>query len=205
MNLQAVKKLCLDARQFLVMNTPEGGQWIGNGGCFYAVSGFRITEDAVPSLFDLTEKQIVGSTIKEYEIENPRWCREACPGEEDLDEIGIIWHDKLLYLALESRKGLLLIPAAALKPLRLKDEYRHFCARWTKQEEDYPIIAVYGDLLCDALVAPMAPASMQLVMAAANRAASLPVWVPPKDASAREPAEVAAQIIAEAMGTEGEA
>lgn len=47
MNLQAVKKLCLDARQFLVMNTPEGGQWIGNDGCFYAVDGFRITEQAV--------------------------------------------------------------------------------------------------------------------------------------------------------------
>lgn len=175
MKLQAIKKNCLNKLRFEIINTPSGAQWIGDGGSFWAVDGMRLNEEMIPALFDLTEKQICNCVIREIEVQALMWAnREGYRGERKLDPLGMIWCEKDLYLALSlENEGLIMIPERALKPLRKDDEYRMYALRDN-------VVAVYSDLLCDALICPMTPGAVDLIMATANRAAGLPLWAVPE-------------------------
>lgn len=202
MNLQAVKKLCLAAARFEIIDAPNGNQWLGDGWSMYAVDGYRVTETAVPALFDLTAKQIANSTIREGESTAPIFAaREGFPGERPLKEIGMIYSEGDLFLALADAEGtgaMLLISAAALKPLKKDEDYRRY---YLREKGAHSAVAVYGDLMCDALITPLAQATAAMVMMTAAAAARLTLWMP-EDLESM--AEGAKQIIAEAMHVEGE-
>jgi hypothetical protein len=68
MKLTAIKKLCVDKRTFVIINTPEGRQWLTDGSNVYPVEGVRIHSDSIPALFDLTKKQADSMQIREVNM-----------------------------------------------------------------------------------------------------------------------------------------
>ena len=57
MKLSAIKRVCMDAKQFCIYDEEDGTQWIGTQNAAYPVGGELFSEANIAEIFDLTEKQ----------------------------------------------------------------------------------------------------------------------------------------------------
>lgn len=193
MNLAAIKGCCADTKIASVVTGPSGDQWISNVVALYLVSGIRISEEAIPELFNLNDKQIGKWTINERESTDP-WL-DAYPRDDDiqLEEIGrVMLYDETL-VALSGKAGMVLINARYVKPVRTA--YRRYFMRTLA--DGMPIVAVFDDVMCTALVLPISAYGNRQIQELAERIAGTP-WAVPTDDGAD--AEAAAEKIAAEMG-----
>ena len=150
MNINAIKRNCKAASQAVILDSLSGGQWITNGTTAWLVEGLRMTVEAVEALFNLTNKQKNDMAIVEKPTSDPRFCFTTYEGEEDAEEAGAVLYRDAVYIGLNSRGGMLFIP---FEPIRhIKEKYRHYAVRW---RNDRPMVAVYEDMFCAALVMPL--------------------------------------------------
>jgi len=175
MKLQAIKTLCVEVGKFAIINTPSGHQWIGNGSAFYPVEGIRLTKESLPALFDLQEKQVREFTLGSYDMDDLTFALEPlAEGRERplQEEEAFVWSRGELYRVLSGRDGILLINQAYIKPARNKEDRYQFC------ERDYgvggSVVAVYGDMLCSALIWPISTKGTEDVMSNLARIAAKP-------------------------------
>lgn len=166
MNLNAIRKLCLRTKRITLFDAGAE-QWLCNGNGAWLVEGVRLEESGLAALLDLTEKQREEFQIKEWEAPDERWSSVAVEGEEPLTELGTIWYDGRLYSALRSARGTLFVPVDLIKPVRLDEDYQRFFARWSPSGT--PLVAVYGDLLCQGLAVPADNVTAGMILAAAGR------------------------------------
>ncbi len=149
MNLAAIKRNCMNRRTAIIINAP-GGQWICNGPSAWLVEGLRVNEEAVAALFNLTAKQRDDMLIDEKTIDDPRWTPYGVDGEKDARDVGMLVFHGDAFMAIDCAEGVLWIPYDAIK--HIKEDYRSFAVRWRNDE---PMVAVYGDMFCEALVMPL--------------------------------------------------
>ncbi len=164
MKLTAIKKLCVDKRTFVIINTPEGRQWLTDGSNVYPVEGVRIHSDSIPALFDLTPKQADPMQIREVNMIDDRLTIEPQPDTEKLlEDIGAVWYAGELFRVLGSANGLIFVPVATLKPAENKMGALEFYER--VNPAGHILIAVYGNMLCNALVCPVNQKTAESIMA----------------------------------------
>lgn len=180
MKWNKIKKLCMDRHVIDIINTPTGAQWIADGANAWAVDGLRLSEDSVPAVLDLTDKDLTKVGIREINSDDPRFAaRDYYGGEEELEIVGYIWEGGDLYMALIGAGGLMLIPDAALKPMRLNEDYVRCCLR--RREGFSPMVAVYDGLCCLSLHTPVTKTTAAIVMRAAWKAAAAKLWTEDED------------------------
>ena len=154
MKLNAIKKICKDALIFRIINMPDGAQWIGTGCAAYPVEGFRVTADMIPAIFDLTEKVQEKMIIREEAgTEYKRLALVPMEGEENLENLGLVYAHNNFYRALLSKNGVIFINNKYTKPAENKDGDFVFSAR-RMENDKMPLIACYADMLCGAVIVP---------------------------------------------------
>ena len=81
MKIAAIKRVCMDARQFYIFNDGYGRQWIGTQSAAYPSEGVTFTEGNIAEMFDLTEKQSkkVSVTCRPIELSS-LFCRDNVIG-----------------------------------------------------------------------------------------------------------------------------
>lgn len=150
MNINAIKRNCKAKQMAVILDSLRGSQWITNGTTAYLVEGLRMDVGALVKLFDLTDKQIAKMSIAEKSTSDPRFCDIPFDGEEETREAGAVVYLDEIYIGLPSRAGMLYIPYDAIR--HIKADYRGYAVRWSHGR---PIVAVYKDILCTALVMPL--------------------------------------------------
>jgi hypothetical protein len=200
MNLNAIRKLCLKTKSIHLFDEEGGGQWLCNGYGAWPVEGIYLDEDGLPALFNLTEKQRRDFIVKQAPVPDARWSLVRVDGEEPLDELGVIWWEDALYIALDSSRGVMLVPAELVKPVYVaKDDEIGWFARW---KDGRPLIAAYGDMLVSALMAPVDNVTAASILAAPARIIHRAAFSWPDPEKDAAEAEAEAERIAGQMGIE---
>ena len=151
MNIQHIKRACMNARTAMIYDTPDGQQWIGNGAAAYLIEGIHVDERALTFLFNLSEKQQSEMYMLERSIDDPRFTDTPYDGQEaPAIELGMITYLDEDRLALKTDGGVMFIRYAYVSAI--KEKYRSFSVRWW---DGRPLIAVYDGMFCKALIVPM--------------------------------------------------
>lgn len=74
MKLSAIKRVCLDAKQFCIYDDEGGRQWIGTKSAAYPVGGELFSEANIDEIFDLTPKQAEKVEVRREEWETSELC-----------------------------------------------------------------------------------------------------------------------------------
>jgi len=154
MNLQAIKKICMEKNEIQILNDANGEQWIGTAANHYIVEGTTLHAGGIMKVMGLSDAQKSKVCVSERETEDEAFGTGKPPdGETHLPELGTLHFGGKLYAALLSERGLLFVPVQNLKPVD-KGGYLEFYERTDRDGK--PLIAVYGSMFCCALVTPCA-------------------------------------------------
>ena len=180
MNLSAIKKCCLTEGRFIILNCEGGEQWICNGSSAWPIDGVELHAGGVPALFDLTAKQANECYIDEHDCEDWRFSRTVDREREQLlEDVGAIWHRGELYRAAKGDFGTVFLPVSAMKPVKVKD----YCEFYAREEDRRLLVAVYPDLFCAALIAPMDAKTAEAIRTSASIIAAQQLWLGAEDES----------------------
>ena len=151
MNLDAIKRCCADTKWAEVVTDRNGDQWISNNCAMYRVEGVRVDSAGVRELLDLTDKQRGEWCFDDKHTDDWRVNASAIEDDIELREIGRVMLCEETLLVLGGAAGLLMINQKFLKPIRA--DYRRYFLRI--DEEHNPMVAVFGDMWCSALIMPI--------------------------------------------------
>jgi len=194
--LNDIKKCCVARKLFLILNAPNGSQWLSDGVNAWLVRGVRLVEDSIAELFDLSEKQLDKIIIDERNCQDARlddrvrWNREQA-----LTDVGAIWYRGELFRAVEGDFGMVFLPVSVLRPV--DGDYCAFYARWDEGAEAPLMIAVYDGMGCSALVQPVRCEDAERLQAEAAKLAGRALY--DERDGGLTPAEAAADAVAEQM------
>ncbi len=193
MNIPAIKKLCMEAKRIYIMhNYSTREHWISDGSAAWLVDeGIFVNEDNVLPLFDIdpTAKK-VPHVISEAVPSEKIFTRDRCQDEELLEDLGAIWCAGELYRALRGKDGMLFICIKKLKPVRADG----YCEFYMRRSGGKRFIAVYGDMFCSALLAPITGKLAEGIRQAAVVIAAAPVDMAGSEAAPETAEEDAEQI-----------
>lgn len=156
MNINAIKKVCMENKRVALMQNPRtGDMWISNGFAAY-VADAEITVNAenVLHLFDLADAEEKKKPfVTKGVIEDTRFWGKygASEIEELLKDLGAVWYGGELFRALLSRDGILFIPVKYLKPVKGED----YCEFYLRRTDEGMTVAVYTDLFAAAMIMPI--------------------------------------------------
>lgn len=153
MKIQAIKKLCMERVCFCIYNCQRGQQFLSNGIALWPVEGIQLTAAMIPALFDINEKKQEKISIREIFMDDERFSLEPMDGEEELEDLGLVWDCGSFFRALKGKDGIIFIDAALTKPGENKDGKFIYCLR-ERPGNAFPMVACYGDMLVSALVMP---------------------------------------------------
>ena len=105
MKLTKIKKLCLEAKRFVIVDGLRC-QWIGNGKHFFRVYGARFDLDGLEKLLDVKEKKAAECDFDEWnERDAPEWQGIFDATEVQAFPVADVWgyDQKLLALNVEGR------------------------------------------------------------------------------------------------------
>ena len=180
MNIQHIKRACMNARTAMILDTPDGQQWIGNGAAAYLVEGIRVDERALTFLFNMSEKQESEMYMLERNTDDPRFTDTPYEGEEaPAVELGMITYLGEDRLALKTTRGVMFIRYSYVTAI--KEKYRSFTARWWN---GCPLIAVYDGMFCKALIVPMGNSDVEIIQDKAKAMCDTPFRWRGSDAAA---------------------
>lgn len=149
MKVSAIKNNCRAKRIGIILNSAWGDQWITNGQSAWLVEGMRMDQEALKSLFDLSEKQLGKWLIEERQTKDTRFTATPMEYEEKTDDAGALVYADSVFIGVRSSRGMLYIPYEAIR--HIKEEYRSYAVRWRNGK---PMVAVYGGMFCQALLMP---------------------------------------------------
>lgn len=200
MNIQHIKRACMNTRTAMIYDTPNGQQWISNGAAAYLVEGIKVDERALTFLFNMTEKQESEMYTLEKSIVDPRFTDTPYEGQEaPAVELGLITYLGEDRLALKTDGGVMFIRYAYVSVV--KEKYRSFTARWW---DGRPMIAVYDGMFCKALIVPMGNNDVDSIREKLRAMNDAPFkWREPED-TARDAEEQAEALIRNMEGGTGD-
>lgn len=171
MKLNAIKKLCLAAENFEVIEAP-GCQWIGDGRHYYRVYGARLMIDELDKLLGVKAEKACACNWNEYDRRDGDDWRDALDAAEPiLTPVGDVWGWDQQILALEFDGAVLYVCCDALDALTPADrQYR------LRRTGGRAYVACYYGMVCDALLSPLDATDAAMLTAALGRIAGMPVW-----------------------------
>lgn len=171
MKLQAIKKCCNDTGTYVLFNCPDGQQWISNGTAMWPVEGITLTEEAIPALFDITEKKREETSIRAVESTDERFQIVPIHTEAPLEEVGLVLVGGRVFRVLDSLYGVLMINTELEKPAQKpKTDLRYFLRA---KEGRVPLVAIYADMFVAGLVLPLNGKAAQKVLDEMARVGSM--------------------------------
>lgn len=194
MKLSAIKRCCAETKWAEVVTDTWGCQWISNLAGMWNVVGLRIDAESIKELFDLNEKQAAKWRITEREVKDRRVCAGEREEDIELKEIGRVMLGDEVLLLLSGAEGLVMINQMYVKPTRA--EYRRYFLR--THPEHNPMVAVFEDMLCSALIMPVSAYGNRSLQEMAE-AIVYGKWAVADSEQAAD-AEVAAERVAASMG-----
>ncbi len=157
MKIGAIKKACMDARRFIILDTPNGTQWITNGAAAWPVEGIGIDKDGIPALFDIEEKKVAKLVIDQRVLFDPCFSLTPISGETAMKDMGAVWYLGDLYRVIQGEGGIEFINVAYLKPAENKDGFMEFRQRGK-------MVACYGNMFVAAIVLPEGQEKAEAIM-----------------------------------------
>lgn len=162
MNIGKIGKLCEKSHWFYIMNNEANGeQWISDGNAAYFVDAdIRITEENAIPLFDFSKEEKKRPIIRSGDVEaTDIYSSQRVEDEELLETIGSVIYADVIMLALKSADGMLFINRKYLSPVA-KSDYLEF---YLRKNGNRPVVAVYSNMFCEAVISPYAGRSAENV------------------------------------------
>ena len=165
MKFEKIKRLCAATKTVdIAHHEASGDTWLGNGHALYRVDdGIEVNERNVAALLDLDEKQLQGMRIMERTVEDPRYDSTAAETEDfealypgpvyDCAGVGVM----LLRRGIEAAG----IDRALLAPVY--DKY-YMEYRVRRGADGGALIAVHNNMMCCALILPVAEGSVDAIL-----------------------------------------
>lgn len=154
MKIQAIKKLCNEMGIYYLYDCDDGQQFLSDARAFWPVEGIHLTADMIPALFDISKKKQEDTIIKAWPCpDDERFSLVPVKEEEELKDLGTIYHSGEHIRVLCGQDGLIFINSELTKPGSNKEG--RFAYSLRKYEGRVPVVACYGDMLVSALVLPI--------------------------------------------------
>lgn len=156
MNINAIKKICMENKRVELMKNPRtGDMWISNGFATYVADAeIDVNAENVLHLFDLADAEEKKKPFVTHNVIKDARFWERCGVseiEELLKDLGAVWYGGELFRALLSKDGLLFIPVKYLKPVKGED----YCEFYLRRSDGGMIVAVYTDIFAAAMIRPI--------------------------------------------------
>lgn len=193
MKIQAIKKVCMARKSFIVINSEDGTQWISDGTAMWPTDGVPVRAGIIQALFDIDDKKADDLVIRDVDMDDPRISLVRVQGEVELIDMGAVWFGGELFRALleEEKKRLWFVDVARLLPAENKTGYMAFSLRPAEGKGAW--IAAYGDILVGALLTPVPCERAKNILEAIRNIADLPA-AQTEDAKAENNAEAIEQM-----------
>lgn len=156
MKMAAIKKIVMDAKRCIIINDPEGKQWIGDGKRFYAVDeDIRFERETVLTILDVEKDKRTKIVVFQEDSKDSRFSIYNKEDEERLwPHLAAMYGGELILTFMNDRRELFALEHSAIKPIGDGREYV-LRRREVNGEELRPAIAVKVDMFTCALLEPM--------------------------------------------------
>lgn len=167
MKLQKIKK-ALKHTSLNVVTGEDGFQWIGDGTAFYlADRELDLTKDNLLAVLDIEEDKRSSYSVREID-----WRAlpqiDICPQEGNDVElnplISVSWAGELVTIMTTAEREAVAVPQRQIAPADGKMPLRFYLRRTVDTETGEikaPVVTVFRDMLCCAVIMPMEPRVMQ--------------------------------------------
>ncbi len=132
MKINPIKAICKQARRIMLINGPDGSQWIGVPGAFYAVDrGLPLDKHNVCALFDFSEDEARAIRILQEDTGDYRFRRDPIMGEgQPCGRVPLSVNVMgSTYMPLYTSAGMLMITTDKLKPVERRNKTLEFYIR----------------------------------------------------------------------------
>ena len=151
MKLGAIKRCCIEEKEFYIYRNDEGEQWIGTHTAAWPVEGdLQITEGSIAAIFDLTAKKAAQMDILALPLGQGSRLYADPATEWDTYELGIVECLGERYLLLACRGQMLVVDMAKVKAARSAEEYQGM--KVSVNADGEPLVLVKDGMLTTAVI-----------------------------------------------------
>lgn len=153
MKLSAIKRCCVEEKEFYIYESDCGEQWIGTHTAAWPVEGdLKLTEGSIAAIFDLKPKKAAQMDVLALPL-NRGSCLYAAPATEwDAQELGIVEYLGERCLLLTYRGRMLAVDMAKVKAARCAEDYQ--CMKIGINTDGEPLVFVKDGMLTTAVILP---------------------------------------------------
>lgn len=153
MKLSAIKRCCVEEKEFYIYESDCDEQWIGTHTAAWPVEGdLKLTEGSIAAIFDLKPKKAAQMDILALPF-NRGSCLYAAPETEwDAQELGIVEYLGERCLLLTCRGRMLAVDMAKVKAARCAEDYQ--CMKIGINTDGEPLVLVKDGMLTTAVILP---------------------------------------------------
>ena len=157
MKLSAIKRVCMDAKQFCIYDEEDGTQWIGTQDAAYPVGGELFSEANIAEIFDLTPKQ-----EEKVEVRRMDWETSDLICREDIVGVGMakmaqglqVYYVGTMMQTLAYRGRLYLVRAMDIKAAGVSD--RGYLDYYMDEDDaGNPLVVISDGMIVAGVVRPL--------------------------------------------------
>lgn len=176
MKLAKINKALTRPSRYIVTG-EDGFQWLGDGTAFYVVDqGLDLTEDNLLPVLDIDEEKRDGYYVHEVEGSRMPQC-DVCPQEEN-DEllhplVSVSWAGELVTIMTTETGEAVAVPQSKIAPADGKEPLIFYLRKSVDQETGEikaPVVGVFKDMLCCAVIMPVKAETMNEMWAVMRKA-----------------------------------
>lgn len=170
MKLSAIKRCCVEEKEFYIYESDCDEQWIGTHTAAWPVEGdLKLTEGSIAAIFDLKPKKAAQMDILALPF-NRGSCLYAAPETEwDAQELGIVEYLGERCLLLTCRGRMLAVDMAKVKAARCAEDYQ--CMKIGINTDGEPLVLVKDGMLTTAVILPESEEVVDAIRAMIGRMA----------------------------------
>lgn len=169
MKLNKIKK-AMTRQTLSIINGSDGFQWIGDGTAYYeADRELDLTESNLLAILDIDADKRDQYTVREIDGARVPMC-DVCPQEacdvELIPRASVSWAGELLTIMTTNDGEAVAVTQRQIAPADGKKPLRFFLRRSVDRETAeirQPVVAVFEDMLCCAVIMPIEARTMAAV------------------------------------------
>ncbi len=170
MKLGAIKRCCIEEKEFYIYRDIGGEQWIGTHTAAWPVEGdLELTQGSIAAIFDLKTKKAAQMDILTLPLDQDSRLYADPATEWDAQELGIVEYLGERCLLLTCRGRMLVVDMAKVKAARSAEEYQGMKVGLNTDGE--PLVLVKDGILTTAVILPESAAAVGAIRAMIARMA----------------------------------
>ena len=170
MKLGAIKRCCIEEKEFYIYESDSGEQWIGTHTAAWPVEGdLKLTEGSIAAIFDLAPKKAAQMDILALPLGSGSRLYVAPAVEWDAQELGIVEYLGERCLLLTCRGQMLAVDMAKVKAARCAEDYQ--CMKIGINTDGEPLVLVKDGMLTTAVILPESKEVVDAIRAMIGRMA----------------------------------